>query len=463
MDNNLMLSASIRRDIRRTLALAGPMMIAHGTPMMVSTIDTIMVGRAATDELAYLSIGRALLWIVAVVCFGLISGITVFIARADVAERQSECGQFWRQGLIYAAGLGVVAGAGLALISDPLFHALGLAPALADEGADYVKAVAIGFPFMMALGASFGFLEGVSKPWPGMIIMLSTLPLNIGFNVLLIYGAGPIPAMGATGAGIGTALSQLSGAIIILVYLNVAKGLERYGVQGIPIRRWLDNWSKGAAMRRFGIAPGLATGLEFLGFTSLTYYSGLMGVVQTSAFNVVVSLHFFSLIVCIGMATASSIRVGNAVGRKDAAGVERAALVATTLGVISITPFAAIYLIDPGLAVGIYTEDAEVLRLASQLMLILAPFIFFDALQFIILFSLRAAGDEVMASILQIMSMCGGMLVGGWILAFPLGLGSVGLVWSLIVAIVVAALLLGSRFFVVQRRLERTQVFPDIY
>ncbi|MEM7568527.1 MAG: MATE family efflux transporter [Pseudomonadota bacterium] len=446
-------------DVARTWALAWPVFLVDLVVISISTIDVIMVGRASTDELAYLGIGRTVTWMAIVICSGLLSGVTVFAARADGAENPKEAGDILRRGIAYTAVLGVLCCLALFLCAEALLGALDLPTALVEQGADYVRITAVGLPFQLFTMCCFLWLEGISRPRPGMIVMFMTLPLNAGMNWVFIEGNLGAPALGASGAALATTLAQMIGAVLIVLYLRGMRDRDHWGVSLELGINWRSAWQDGKSLRRFGLMPGFATGMEFLGFNALNIMTGYLGIVVVGAYQVVFSLHAISFSVAMGFASATAVRVGNAMGRNDPAAVGHQVRLSAGMTAAAMLPFVLVYLFIPDVPIAVFGVDADVAALAMLFVAIIAPFLIFDGLQYMLVFALRAAGDEVVASVLQVGSFLVVMAGASAVLTFVLDYGPAGIGWGMVAGIVCAATLLGSRFLVVQRKLM-TQSAP---
>lgn len=439
---------------KRTVVLAWPIILAQGLSLIAVVVDTVMVGQAGGEELAYLSAGRSLMFVAMTVGIGLLGGVVVLTARADGANEPEACGRIWRSGLVYAA----LVGTGCCLVvsvGGPIALSLfGLEPSLVAGGGRYLAAMGLSIPGTCFLLASSYFLQGLSRPKPGMITMMCMMPLNIALNWVLIYGELGMPRLGATGAALATAITQWLGAVILFTYIRRNAALGPYGVAG----RWRGSfdaaWRNGRELRHFGYPLGVASGLEFLGMTLLIMFAGRMGVVTISAFEVVLNMHLLAFIAAFGMATATSVRVGNAVGRRDFASVPLVGLSGIAIGLIFLSPFVGIYLLAPEPFFRLFTEDAAIHDMARIMLPFLVAAILFDGVQYIFLHALRAAGDQLVAAVLQVTAFLAVMVPAGWICAFTLGLGGRGLTLGFLIGVLVAAAILGTRFWVVTRRLS---------
>ena len=156
---------SLAHDIRRTVSLALPVMLARAGLVTLLTVDTVMVGRAGGQELAFFAIGTAPQLIMQTVGVGLLVGTVVLTAQADGAGRFGECGRIWRLALLLAGVLGLFY-ASIELRGEALLGLLGQDAAIAAGGARILRMWAIGMPGVMLYMATTSFLEGISRPRP---------------------------------------------------------------------------------------------------------------------------------------------------------------------------------------------------------------------------------------------------------------------------------------------------------
>lgn len=431
-------------EYKRLWALAWPVMLAHLSWIALNLIDIAMVGRAGTEPLAAMGIGRTLSWVSIVVPIGLMSGIAVFVSRAVGAGRLHQTAAILRQGIAYALVIGLIVLALLLPGAKTFLGLFGLDPALVDGGSAFVRVIALGVPATLVHTACFYFLEGLGRPGRGAPILLAGIPVNVALNWVFIYGNLGSPALGATGAAIGTAATQwiMLGAFLFSVWRLPDRTLLGLGAPGA----WRGVWRSGQAMRRFGYAPGLAQGLELAGFSLLGLLSGRIGATEAAAYQVALGLHTFAFTVAIGLGSATSVRVGNAVGERNWAAITprvRASLVMTTalMGLAGlIFAFAAAPL------AAAFASDPRVVALAAAMLTIVAGFLIFDGIQYVLVFALRAAGDPIVASInsivcyLLIMGAAAILMVEHW------GWGAPGLAWAMVIGITSVALLQGARF-----------------
>ena len=435
-------------EARRLLALAWPVALTNLHWIGLNLIDTLLVGHTSTHELGHLTAGRAITYVTIVCGLAALSGILVFAARADGAGEPARAGDAWRQGMWLAGMMAVVAGAALLIGADALMAFAGVPADLRVGGAFYVRMMALAYPAQLAFIATSYFLEGISRPRVAMLINFASFPVNAALAWALIGGHGGLPALGAGGAALGTALTVTIAAGAILIYVHRMGDAAHWGIARMAepfAQRWRRAWDEGAALRSFAIAPGVSAALELIGFSVLLALSTRFGDSTAGAFQGAVAFHNISIAASIGLGSAAGVRVGNAVGAGEGHQVARRGWLAAGLALAVLLVFALVYRLEAYALMPIISSDPAVVAGGAAMLTRLAPWLPFDGVQLVFLFALRSLGDQVWAGAISIVSFFGVMGGLGWWWVHR-GAGPDALVDALIAGTVVAALLQGGRF-----------------
>ncbi len=412
---------------RRLIALAWPVALTQLQWIALNVIDVIMVGHSSTAELGFFSAGRMATWVVMIAGFGALTGVTVFTARADGAGERAQVGKVFRQGVLYALALGFGAAIPTIVLADAIMAVAGVPDELAGGGATVLRLMAIGYPANFLLVAASFWLEGLSRPRVAMLVSFFTLPLNIALNGLFVFGYLGVPKLGAAGAALGTTITFFVSSAILIAYVHRMPDARALGIG----RGWRRAWREGGALRRFGWAPAVASAMENGGFAVLIALSTRLGAAVAGAFQAMLSAHVLAIALSFGFASAAAVRVGNAVGAKEPAAIRSRGLLAAGLAVLTTLPWAAAYLAVPHLLAGPSSPDPAVISATVAMLGVMAFFIWADAVQITMIFSLRAAGDQVAAGVIQASSYFGVMSLAGWLLVGPTGAPGLALAMGL--------------------------------
>lgn len=432
-------------EARIIVGLAFPVVLTSLNWTLMQMMDVAFVGQVSSVELGYLGAGRSLTFISMVMGIAALSGVLVFTSRADGAKDLPATGEFLRSGLLLGMLLGLIGMAALWLGAGPALAGLDVAPAMVSEATRVVQAMALAFPGQLILVAASYFLEGVSRPGRVMAVNLAILPLNGLLAWAWVGGHLGLPAMGAVGASLATAVASTTGALLILAMTWTLPRAAERNIRDVSRAAWARAIAGVPALVRFGLVPCIASGLEIAGFSWLIVLSTQLGVVATGAFQIVFALHNFCFSLALGVGSAAGVRVGNAVGAKELDLVRPRALIALAIGIALMALLAGSYAAFAPWFVGLFSADARLLALAAPMLLLLAPFMLFDGAQVALLFALRSLGDQVIAGVNGIIGffiVTGGL---GWLLV-TLGVGPMALIWAAGIGMLVTALLNGGRF-----------------
>jgi MATE family multidrug resistance protein len=434
-------------DIERTLALAFPVMMARAGRLIMIAVDTAMCGRAGEAALAHYGISLAPHNTLMVVAFGALSGMVVLVAQANGAGRPEACGRLWRLGLIIAGILGLIHGA-VMLAGERILAALGQPPGIAAGGGDALLGFAPGMPAILLFAATVFFLEGIGRPRAGMIIALAANFLNAGLNWILIFGHWGFPAMGAEGAAIATSIARWAMFAAALAYVLGMPDRDRYGVLA-PMKGYFRQcWT----LLRLGGPLALGAGLETTAFAAVALLAGWLGSLTLAAYQIVINVNALIFMLALGLSTAATVRVGNAVGQRDPSAMARSgwSAVLITIAVMAIFGAAAAIARDP--IASFYTDDAPLHALAAAALVVIGGLIVIDGLQAVLMGAVRGTADAVVPSIIQAFAFWVVAVPAAYWLGIDRGHGIFGLLGGLFLGVTTASLLLGWRFHGLARR-----------
>lgn len=435
------------RHLARTARLAAPVIAARAGLLVMVAIDSAMLGHYRTEALAAYAAANAAQVVMVLIGVGLLQGTVILVAQARGAGDNAACGAYWRVSMVHGAVLGLVMSA-ICLLGRWILEATGQETAVAADGGAVLDMIAWGTPPLMMWVVCTHFLEGLSRPLPGMVVMIGAVLLNALLNWIFIFGNLGGPERGAEGAAIATSLVRwLMFAALVLVVLRLPDaGALRVRVPAVDFR------AVSRRLRRIGYPLGAARGLETAAFAALVMLAGHLGTEALAAYQIGYNLIGLVFMCAIGTAAASMVRVGNAVGRRNAADVARAGWAGVFFIVCVMACFAGPFLgLDTALAT-LYTDDPAVIPAAASLIAICGVILVFDGVQAVLMGALRGIADVWVPPGLQLVSWWCVSVPLGYVLAFAFGVGVDGLMWGILAGALTASGLLAVRFLAVARR-----------
>ena len=422
-------------------------MFARAGLLIMIAVDIAMTGRAGATELAYYGLAVATFVVLMVAGIGMIAGTGVLTAQAEGAGKPEQCGNVWRVSLAH----GTLIGFALAAVcygGESFYLFAGQNPALAEGAGSVLVVFGWGMPAILVFASTTLFLEGINRPMAGLIVMIAANVVNVGLNWVLIYGNLGLPALGAEGAVLATTIVRWLNVAVLAAYVLLRTDKVQYGLIG-PI---IDCSGVSGRLRRIGYPIALTYILESGAFACMTLFAGTLGTVQVAGFQVVMNLVTLVFMFALGVATAASVRVGNAVGRGSNREVRQAGWMAVALAASVLVIFAAILYLLPDQISRIYTNDTLVIAVTVPALAIAAIVILVDGMKEVLSGALRGAADVWPTTLVNFVSFWVVMIPLGYVLAIERQGNATGLIAAVAVGGSIAAVALAFRFHQVARR-----------
>jgi MATE family multidrug resistance protein len=429
-------------EIRRTLLLAGPLVVGQVTSYAMTFVDTLMAGRLGALDLGAVAIGSSIWSAGMVFVVGLMMAVSAAVSQLDGAGRRRQAGELTRQALWLALMVSVVF-FWLMRRGDWVMSVIGVEPGVADLAHRYLLAISWGMPALAGMFVLRFFSEGAGYTRPTMYIGVMGIVFNVPLNYVLMFGKLGVPALGAEGCG-------WASAIVLWLQLIMMAGWivwrPRYRPFGVFDRFSGPDWREIRALLLLGLPIGTMIFLEASLFIASALAIGTLGTLPVAAHQVAINFAGLVFMVPLGLSGAITVRVGNAVGREDRAGARRAGLVGMALA-LGFGGFSSIMMVlFPETIARLYTPDPEVVALASSLLFFAAVFQLADCLQVSAAGALRGLKDTRVPMAYCVLAY---WLVGmtlGWWLTFRQDWGPAGMWCGIIAGLSVAAFFLGGRF-----------------
>jgi putative MATE family efflux protein len=406
---------------QQILALALPIIGGMVSQNVLNLVDTAMVGMLGAAALAAVGMASFANFMASAFITGLSAGVQAMAARRLGEGRTEASAEPLNGGLLLAIGLSLPLAGLPILFADKIFGLLVDDPTVVVLGVPYFKARLFA---MAALGVNFafrGYWNGVNLSKVYMRTLLVMHASNIVLNWVLIFGHCGLPALGVTGAGIGSAIATFIGSGLYLAQgWRLARG--NGFLRGLPDRATM------LTMLRLSIPTGLQQFFFAAGLTGFFWILGRVGTAELAASNVLVQLLLVAILPGLGSGMAAASLVSQALGRKQPADAMAWGWDVAKLATLGVGLMALVGLFFPDLLLRPFLHDGETLALARLPLRFLAATMSLDTLGMVLMNALLGAGDN-----LRVMTVT---LVLQWLVFLPvayligpiLGLGMTG-VW----------------------------------
>ena len=373
-----------RTPMREVIDLAWPIAAGMLGETALGLVDTKLVGGLGPAALGGVGMASVLLFLGYSMVFGLMRGVKVRTAHAVGAGRGGEAIRYAHAGIVFGFVAGVllcIAGRDVSVV----LRWLQVDPSMVPYARDYFEARSTGAVATCTVAALIQYRQGMGDARTPMLVGLFGNLVNAALAYSLIYGRFGLPAMGARGAGYGTALTETL-ELAVLLTLVVREGRSQ-PKPSTTVR---------AAIREvatLGVPTGLHFGLEVAAFTTFTAILGSFGAIQMAAHQITMNTMRASFLPGVAVAEAASVLVARSLGRRRLDEAERTTRAALLLGVGFMTICGVLFGLFGAQIAGGFSDDAEVIFIARRLFLVAAVFQTLDAVNMILRGALRGAKD----------------------------------------------------------------------
>jgi MATE family multidrug resistance protein len=445
-ETSLISSLPSQADLRTMLRLAMPMVLIQVGMMFMGVVDTIMVGHLNAQALAAVALGNLYFWGFAMLAMGTLMAVDPIVTQAVGAGDERSIGRGVQRGIVLAVILSVPIGL-LMLPAGKIFTAAHQPAEVVPLAVQYVLwMIPSTVPFFVFIVIR-QTLQAMHRTRAIVWSIIGGNGCNALLNWLLIFGHAGFPAKGVVGSAWATSSSRwlMMGMLMAFAWKPIRGYLRPFRRDSVELRPMMR-------MVALGFPIGCQMFLEFSAFAAIALLMGRLGTIQVAGHQVAINLASLTFMVPLGVGSAATVLVGNAVGRADADQARRGARSAILFGTAFMSCTAILFLVLPGFFAGLYTNDGTVLAVAAALIPIAGVFQVFDGLQAVAAGILRGLGDTRVPMLINI--------VGFWFLGMPVsiylgfhaGLGPRGLWWGFVAGLGAVSMLLLVRVRVRLRR-----------
>ena len=439
---------TLKTEIRESIALAIPLAASQLAQSATGFVDTVMMGWMGPNTLAAGGLAAALFMALWVSGLGLTNGVTALAAEAYGRQNIDRIQKITAQGIFLAFLISLPAIFVLAQ-GDALMQLSGQSVEVARDAQTYLRFIALGYFPAIAFVMLRGVVSSMNAPRITMGIAIVGLALNAVGNYILGFGKFGFPVMGLSGLAIATAMTHWFMFISILLYMCFSPKLRGFRLLSqFPQIDRLIFWQ----LFKLGLPIGIAFTAEVGLFTVTTVLMGRFDVLVLAAHQIVFQTIAMIFMLPLGVSYATTIRVGQWLGKNNIPAVRRSAFVGMALGSGIMAISAVLLIVFPKVVMGLYVDlsipaNQALVPIATSMLTVAAIAQILDGVQTTVAGALRGLQDTTVPMVLSFVGFwMVGLSLGYW-LAFGLGLGGVGLWMGQSIGITTASVLFVSRFF----------------
>lgn len=443
--------AQYTKEFSYNIKLAYPVILGMLGHTLIGIVDNIMVGNLGSTELAAVSLGNSFIFIGMSIGIGFSTAITPIIAEADAEKDTKTIRDTFHHGLFLCTIIGLSLFV-MIVLAKPIMQWMHQPEAVVALASPYIDWVAFSLIPVIIYQGYKQFADGLSQTKYSMYAIFLTNIVHVFFNYVLIYGVWFFPKLGVLGAALGTVISRIMMVVFMHYLLKHNPDLKQYfskfsfyHIKKKVLKKIID----------LGFPSAMQMLFEVTLFTAAIWLSGSIGKTSQAANQIALTLATTTFMFAMGLNVTAMIRVSNQKGLNDYKNLIIVARSIFLLAVIVETIFAILFILlhnylphlflnmtDANLAI----DNAEVILIASQLLIVAAVFQISDGVQVVVLGALRGLQDVKIPMYIT--------FVAYWVIGFPISiylglytdLKATGIWIGLLAGLTAAALFLYIRF-----------------
>ena len=418
--------ATYKDQYKANLRLALPVVLTQLGQILTQVADNLMVGRYGGSDptpLAAVSFGGAVFFILFIAAIGIALGMTPLVGELYAQGDREKSSGLLQNGILFYGLLGV-AMAAVQYAVIPLMYHLGQPAEVVDMAIPYYRMLVWSMPFIMLFFTFKQFLEGVGNTKVEMFVTIAANLANIGFNWVFIYGRYGFPEMGAEGAGLGTLMSRIIAPMLMIGYFY-SRSKYRVYLEGFSPRNY--SWASVRQLLHMGLPISMQMFLEASAFVGTGIMMGWFNKETMSANQIATTIGNCAFMIVMSIGAATTIRVSHCYGARDIGQLSLAAKASYHLVLAWNALAALVFITMRNVIPTFFTTNAEVIAIASNLMVFAALYQLSDGIQNVSVGILRGIQDVKIIMPIAFVSYWLLNLPAGYLFGFTMGMGPSGL------------------------------------
>ena len=395
-----MIYSEFKKYAKDLLNIAAPIILGNIGFILIGAGDVLIAGHHSTDTLAAISIATAISHCILIPGVSIVSAVSPVLSNFRGEKRQAE--KYFYPTIRFAMIMAFIMMSAV-LLAVPLVDFMHFEQHLVPAIKQYM--------IISAFATFGGYLHCAMKEFlqafeivmfPNLLTIFAVF-LNIGLNIILVFGWGVIPSLGAVGLAIASFVTRYFMGLVLYFYAKASLKIEKSYIKDDYYRQIL----------KVGIPIGCAVLIEFVAFNSVSVFMGRVAGVYAAAQNLVCTLTTVSFMIPFAISNAISVKVGYSNGAKNIVDLRRYAFIGLGMSTAFMICSSIIFALVPEFLVKIFTADKNLIVISVPVIYILACFQVFDGLQ------VSLAG--IFKGIKKTKVVMASNFVGYWLIALPVG------------------------------------------
>ena len=426
-----------RMGVRRAIVLLSiPMVLEMGMESVFALVDAFYVSRLGTDAIATVGLTESVLMLIYALAWGLGMGVTAVVARRTGEHDARGASRSAMQGITLAALLGLLIAVPGFMGAERVLQLMGAEAGVLEVGTGYTRTMFAGNVIILLLFVNNAVYRGAGDAAMAMRVLAVANGINLVLDPLLIFGIGPFPELGVTGAAVATNIGRGTAVLYQLWALSRPQGrivLLRSELYPDPAVLWTIIKVSAGGVAQF-IIPSLS-------WVFLVRIVAVFGSAAVAGYTIAVRVIMFSIMPAWGMANAASTLVGQNLGAREPDRAERSAWLCGHYNMLFMVGLALFFWGTAPWIVRLFTDDPVVATYGVDALRIITLGYFFYAYGMVLAQAFNGAGDTLTPTWMNIICFWIIEIPLAWFLARTLAWGANGVFASIAISESILALL----------------------
>lgn len=414
---------------RAILLLAVPMVLEMCMESLFGIVNIFWVARLGENAVAGVGLTETMLTVLYAVAMGVGMATTAMVARRTGEKDPSGAATAAVQSIVLGIFLSLLTAVPGILYSGTLLRLLGGEPAVVHSTSRYTAIMLGSSPSIMLLFLMNAIFRGAGDAAIAMRVLWAANALNMVLDPCLIYGLGPFPQLGITGASIATSISRSFGVLLQLYLFFHGRG--RIAVSWSQLRIDLPVLRRLARISATGMLQFLIAHASWVGLVTVIARSGSAAL---AGYTIAVRIIIFTLLPSWGLANAAATLVGQNLGARQPARAEQSVWYTGRFNMCFLGLVGALCIVFPAPLIRFFSAEPEVVRYGAQCLRIISYGYLFYAYGMVIVQAFNGAGDTVTPTLINLGCYWMFQLPLAWLLAIHLAYGATGAFWAVPIA-----------------------------
>jgi multidrug resistance protein, MATE family len=439
---------TIKQKIKLIFIMLIPILITQLGMFSMVFFNTVMSGKYNSADLAGVAIGSSIWNPIFTGLSGILLAVSPIVAQRFGEKKMKELSNVLIHGIYLAIMISLIVLILGFFLLNPILNKMNLSSSVQRIAFDYLVGLSFGIFPLFLFNVLRSFIYGLGKTRVVMVILLISLPINLFFNYVLIFGKWGFPELGGAGAGYASSVTEW---VMVGLTLYVIKAFKPFSEYTSVSTFKQFSFKYFAEILKIGVPMGLSTFFETSMFAVVTILISTYAVTTIAAYQAALNFISFIYMIPFSMGMALTVLVGFEVGAKRYQDAKIYSWLGASLAVLIAIIFGVLVVIFRNEVAGFYSNEQAVIRLTSNFLIYALFFHISDAIQVTVQSALRGYRDVNLAFIMTLIAYWIICLPAGYFMANFMNQGATGYWFGLTIGLLAAGICMSIRLIYIQK------------